>query len=403
MKSEKILISIILSMFLINIGFISCSKENTLEIVDNPLEEEVYYIVGKLDQGNIPVEDVVVSTSGIEVKTSQDGVYQLPVKKKGDYIISFMKDEYMPITSVVTIPGNMHTRSTVSLPLQMTKKNAPIIIDPSKDTVIIYPGADKLTSIIFPAGISDKPIEVSATEFINGAMKNVEHASLSTFELKVSGMQGILPVVIKNQAHPLIRVGQIVQYAEIDGQWNWLGNVSDFDWAKNILKTTIQSSYVKHSIGPVFEILSIDTSLESLGEITIDNLGNLSSKEVEIMTKQKMGWDITTNMDDYYSIYPGLVDDDCKYTTATLYRLIASINGSLSGINETDLTLGVAKVSGDTKMVVKNFARVEDITYQFILFFQGIWVTHEISIKKYSGVNVEFDYQYGPNHTGNQE
>ncbi|MBD9167180.1 MAG: hypothetical protein EGQ00_09145 [Parabacteroides johnsonii] len=403
MKSEKILISIILSMFFANIGLVSCSKENTLEIVKNPLEEEVYYIVGKLNQGYMPVEDVAVSASGVTVKTSQDGMYQLPVKKKGDYVVSFTKDGYIPLTSSVTIPGNMHTGSTVSLPLQMTKKNATITIDPSKDTVIIYPGTDKLTSIIFPAGITNKPIEVSATEFINGAMENAKRASFSTFELEISGMEGTLPVEIKNQAHPLIRVGNIVQYAEIDGQWTLLGDVSTFDWGQNVLKTTIQSSYVKHSIGPVFEIVSTDTSLESLGEVTIDNLGNLSSKEVEVMVKQKMGWDITTNMDDYYSIYPGLVDDDCKYTTATLYRVLASINGSLFGIDETDLSLGVAKVSGDTKMEVKCFARVEDITFRFILFFQGIWVTHHISIKKYSGVNVEFDYQYGPNHTGNQE
>ena len=121
------------------------------------------------------------------------------------------------------------------------------------------------------------------------------------------------------------------------------------------------------------------------------------------MSKQKMGWEITSDMDSYYSIFPGLTDSDCKYTTQSLYKVLASVNGSLAGVSETDVPLGIAKVSGDTKMTIKFFTRVDDVSLQYILMFQGIWDTKQIKYKRYSGMNIEIDYQYGSSHIGNQK
>lgn len=403
MKFEKIIL-VIISVLVAGMEFISCSRGYRPEIVNNPLEEEVYYIIGQIKEENSPVEGVVVSSSGTQVETSHEGWYQLPVNQKGKCTVSYMKEGYIPITTTVLIPEEMQTRSSVALPLQMAKKNPVVTIDPSRDTVIVYPGADKLTSIIFPAGISDQPIDVSATEFINGPMVDLEHAGLVTFDLEVSGPEKTLPVEIINQANPLLHVGQLVHCVEVDGQWKEMaGTIGTFNWLRNIHEATIQSSYAIHSIGPKLEVDTILTSFESAGEVVIDNLGSLFAKEVEIMSKQKMGWEITSDMDSYYSIFPGLTDSDCKYTTQSLYKVLASVNGSLAGVSETDVPLGIAKVSGDTKMTIKFFTRVDDVSLQYILMFQGIWDTKQIKYKRYSGMNIEIDYQYGSSHIGNQK
>ena len=55
MKFKKIIMAII-SVLVAGMGFISCSRGYRPEIVNNPLEEEVYYIIGQIKEENSPVE-----------------------------------------------------------------------------------------------------------------------------------------------------------------------------------------------------------------------------------------------------------------------------------------------------------------------------------------------------------
>ena len=65
---KKNLWSAVLAMGLaatLSVGFVGCSDDDepTPEIVENPLDKEVYHITGKVTDGSVALEGVEVSTS----------------------------------------------------------------------------------------------------------------------------------------------------------------------------------------------------------------------------------------------------------------------------------------------------------------------------------------------------
>jgi hypothetical protein len=95
MKSKQNWVTTLLMSGVVMMGvmvFSGCKKdEPTPEIVENPLDKEVYHIVGKVMDGTKGLEGVKVSSSGTDVTTSADGVFQLAVTKKGTFSVTFSK------------------------------------------------------------------------------------------------------------------------------------------------------------------------------------------------------------------------------------------------------------------------------------------------------------------------
>ena len=90
-----------------SIGSISCRKsEPTPEIVTNPLDAVAYYIVGHVHDGTNGLSGVKVSTSGIETTTDANGEFKLEVKTKGNHLIEFSKNGYIPVSADATIASS---------------------------------------------------------------------------------------------------------------------------------------------------------------------------------------------------------------------------------------------------------------------------------------------------------
>lgn len=84
-KERKLLTGFVLCMLVgLSMGGVSCRKDEPApEIVVNPLEQKVYYIVGKVTQGSVGLEGVAVNTTGGKTKTTADGFFQLEVVERG--------------------------------------------------------------------------------------------------------------------------------------------------------------------------------------------------------------------------------------------------------------------------------------------------------------------------------
>ena len=110
-----------------SMGMISCSKDDPKpDVVENPLDAEVYYIIGKVSQGTAALEGVKVSAGGSEATTAADGTFQLEVTKKGDYSVAFAKDGYISVSANATIASDAAKRSSVAVLQELTKANAPV-------------------------------------------------------------------------------------------------------------------------------------------------------------------------------------------------------------------------------------------------------------------------------------
>ena len=189
-----------------------------------------------------------------------------------------------------------------------------------------------------------------------------------------------------------------IVYVEKNGSWTKSGDAA-YDASANAYVTEL-TSFSNHSFGPSYTAASKGSSSEDLGEVTIDNLGNMSAKDGEIKAKQKMGWTIDGDLSALLKAqFPALTSADIESLVASINSAIASTKGASAGISESTVSMGTAKVSGDTKMTVKLSASVRQTTGTFNFMYQGKPVSFSVPVKTYSGVATQITYQYGSSHT----
>ena len=68
-------------------------------------------------------------------------------------------------------------------------------------------------------------------------------------------------------------------------------------------------------------------------------------------------------------------------------------------MSESAISMGSAKVSGDTKMVMKLSASVVLTTGTFNFLYQDKPASISVPVKTYNGVATQITYQYGASHT----
>lgn len=384
----------------LGVGLVSCNDdEPTPEIVENPLDAETYYITGKMLQVSAPLEGVTVTVSGSEVKSAADGTFLLEVKTTGDYVVSFVKEGYLPLSTEVEIPSDAKTRSSVTLTQEMTKANRPVSVKSDEDAVIIE-DSKKLTALHILAGSVEAVTDITITEYLPGAKKSTDQVSLSTVNCQPDGMIFTKPVVVKvqNLASNRIYFGDVKHFVEHNGGWKETGNLM-YDAAENVYKTEL-NNFSNHSFGPRYQVVNDGTSSENLGEVSTDNLGKMGAVEVAVTGKQKSGWTMDGDLNALLQAqFPALNEEDISGLSTTIHHAIASTRGSRAGISESSVSMGVAKVSGDMKMTVSFAARLSKSKVVFNLMYLGQPVSIGIPILTYTGVATEIIYQYGSSHT----
>lgn len=384
----------------ISIGSISCRKsEPTPEIVTNPLDAVAYYIVGHVHDGTNGLSGVKVSTSGVEATTDANGEFKLDVKTKGNHLIEFSKNGYIPVSADATIASSATKRSSVMMTQVMTKANDPVVVNPDRE-VVITGGTTSPASLTFPIGAVKEATGVTVTEFVGGAKKSPTHISLSMLNCQPDGLSFDVPVQvsIKNQTSNAIHFVDVLHFIEKNGVWKQTGTAS-YD-ANDNAYTTKLNSFSNHSFGPAHQVVSSGTSKENLDEIVVDNLNNMAVKEAEIKGAQKMGWEINGDLKALLKAkFPSLTDSDITALATTIQHAIASTKGSTPGVHQSTISFGKAKVSGDTKMTLTLLSDVHTENIAFELAAQNSSSNFEVPVKTYSGVSAKITYQYGPTRT----
>lgn len=399
-KSKLFVCLVMCVAVMLGVGFVACSKdEPTPEVIENPLDAEVYYITGKVSQASTPLEGVTVSTSGAESKSEADGTFQLEVAKKGDYTVSLAKEGFITVSVDAEIEPDASKRSSVSIAQELTKANAPVTIKPDAEAVVSG-GANSAASLNIPVGAVTKATDITVTEYRKGAKKGDVHASLSTINCQPDGLkfEKSVNIAIKNNMSSAIYLADVAHYVEKNGVWTKASNAS-YDTKKNMYETEL-TGFSNHSFGPNCVVAVKGSTNESLGEVSIDNLGKMTAKEGAVTGKQKFGWEIDGNLSDLLKAqFPSLNSTDIEGLVATLSGAISSSKGVPAGVSESTLSLGTAKVSGDTKMTVSFAAVIKSTTGTFNLVYQGKPATISIPIKTYNGISTKISYQYGSSHT----
>lgn len=382
-----------------SVGIISCSEDDPKPtIVENPLDAEVYYIVGKVSQGTAALEGVKVSTTGAEVTTAADGAFQLEVKKKGDYQVSFTKSGFVTVSADATIASDAAKRSSVALLQALTKANAPVSVKPDQEAAVSG-GEKSATTLNIPAGAVKAATDITVTEFVPGAKKASTQANLSTINCQPDGLTFEKPVkvIVKSQTSSAIYFADVIHSVEKSGVWTKVGNAS-YDKASNGYATEL-TGFSNHSFGPSYTVVAKGSSSEDLGEFVIDNLGNMSSKEGDVTGKQKMGWIIDGDLNALLKAqFPALSATDLENLAASINGAIASTKGVPAGVSESTVSMGKANVSGDMKMTVKFLASVKQTAGTFNFMYQDKPASFSVPVKTYNGVNTQITYQKGSSH-----
>ena len=382
-----------------SVGMTSCKDdEPTPTVVENPLDAEAYYITGKVSEGATALAGVKVSTSGAEATTGADGLYQLEVGKKGDYTVSFAKDGYVGVSATATIASDASKRSGVAVVQEMTKANQPVNVKPDQAATVTG-GEKSAASLEIPAGAVKVATDITVTEYVAGAKKESAHASLSTINCQPDGLKFEKPVkvAVKNQTSNTIYFSDVKHYVEKDGAWTVAGNAT-YDAANNMYGTEL-TSFSNHSFGPTYAASVKGNTTESLGEVVIDNMGNMGPKEGDITVKQKIGWEINGDLNALLKAqFPALSAADIDALVSTIKKAIASTKGSSAGVSESTLSMGKAQVSGDMKMTVKYSAPVKETVGTFNFMYQNKAASFGVPVKNYNGVKTEISYTYGNSH-----
>ncbi|MDD2436738.1 MAG: TonB-dependent receptor [Massilibacteroides sp.] len=392
---------------LITFGSVSCKKDDPEpEIVTNPLDETAYYVIGKVTEKNVALADVTVKTSGAETTSAQDGSFLLKVTQKGDLTVTFSKDDYITVTSDVTIPSNAASNSSVSVSQELTKKSIPETVSNTEETVITEPTEEKIT-FTFPAEAVSQPTDVSITKYTEGAKKissGEVRLSLASFNCEPDGIVFEKPVkvALKNPVSNNIFFSNTKHNVEKNGKWEYVDDAV-FNPAENVYSFEL-NSFSNHSISIVATQSESSTSTEALTTVVIDNLGVMTVKEQEISITQKYGWEIEGDLASILkTAIPELSDDDASNLVPMALTTIETLKGSKPGISETQLNCGTAKISGDMKYTVVFTSLIIKTNVAFSVTANNTQKEISVPVKTYSGVSSSATYERGnsyPDHSG---
>lgn len=376
------------------LSFNSCKKDEVEPvpvIVENPLEKEAYYIMGKVTDGTAPLADVTVAAGTVSAKTGADGTYQIELSKKGTYQMTVSKEGYITIKDEVTISNDADKGAIVPFSQGLTKKAEPVTVDPAKETQMT---AGEEIDVTVPAGAVTKETEITMTPFVPAADKTAKEAaekalstgtptpvvvttsmSLASLNCEPDGLTFEKPLEVKLKA---VEAAGGVYFTSakhfVNGKEK--GNAS-YDAASNSYVIMLDGFSV-HEV-KVATDLSVAGSSEEVYSEAIDNLGKTEPVSKTISFKVKEGWRI--------------VSKSAGVTGGIESKLMNAVTNTLSstqGVSETELSKDVA-VSGDVKMTV-SFTQAK-ATYTFQVETSG--GTESIVAEKYGAVSQSIEKEQG--------
>ena len=402
MKKNRMMV-VALAMFFsatLGVGLTGCSKDEPQpEIVENPLDKNLYHIVGVVTSDDDKVlEGVTVAIGDAKTTTDTNGAYQLSVDKIGNHLVAFAKEGYVSISKNVEIPSNATKNSAVAVNQELASANAAVSAHPDSDTEIIEVKR-AVSSLFVPAGAVKQKTDISITEYLEGA-SNTARASLSTISCTPDGLKFEKPIElkVKNNMSTAIRFADVKHFVEKNGVWVEEGD-APFDAEKNAYMIEM-NGFSNHSARANSSKKDAGTSKVELNSIEVDNRGNMNAVAQKVTFKQKSGWEIKGDLSSQISAaFSGLSASDIEGLSEALTRSIAQSQGSTVGVKEMEVSVADAKISGDTKMIVSLQEKQKTTTMSYVMNYQGRDITFNIDVVTYAGVDTQITYEYGEHFT----
>lgn len=381
----------------------SCRKDDNLnpEVVENPLDEVVYYITGKVMADDKPLGDVKVGTSEGEVVTGDDGSFQLPVKSKKDYALSFEKGGYVPVVSEVTIPQEAKKQSCISVLQELCARNPLVTVSPDTEITIVEVRKE-WAELYFPEGAVKTKVEIGVTDFTEGAKKEKEglaSGSITTIFCEPDGTIFEKPVNFrtKNAITSDLYFSDVKHCVEKGGSWI---EESHADFDGSLYYPTTIKGFSNHSFRIPCMVTKGASDSTPLKQVVVDNLGNMTSKEQTIEFTYHLGWKIDGSGSDLVKKqFASLSDRDVAVLSERINYLIASLMGGKPRVEELTVKRD-SKISGDAKMTVSASEKQQVLKYGISMVYKGAKVQMVIPVVKSEGLDITVVTELGASHGG---
>lgn len=384
------------------LSVMSCKDdEPTPEIVDNPLDKDVYFIAGRVVADNKALEGVKVSASDVEATTDAQGTFQLELKLKSDYAVTFEKSGYIKVASEISIPKNVKKQSVITVEQELSALNPAVTVTPDAPVTIVE-AKEKEMELYLPAGAVKTNTDITITAYKEGTKKSetgTVRASLSTINCEPDGIAFEKPVALrmKNPVTNKVYFAEVKHYVEKGGEWSLAGN-ADFDGQAYYVATV--NSFSNHSFSVACTSQPSTQKVNDLEPIVIDNLGDMAAKDQKINATVHVGWKIDgVTKDLLKNQLSGLSNADLTELATAVENVLSSMMGGTQGVNEMPLTRDV-KVSGDTKSTVAVSEKISDTAYRIPVVYNNETISLNIPVVKYEYVDLVITTELGESHGG---
>nr|WP_129733155.1 carboxypeptidase-like regulatory domain-containing protein [Parabacteroides goldsteinii] len=395
--------------------WVSCvSDEPETEIVENPLGDEVYFVLGRVTSQRAPLEGVSVYMDGTDQKTltGEDSNYQLYLTNKGNYELHFKKDGYVDVVTTVSIDEKTVKRSSITVSVDMTKMSEPVTVYPDEEIEIADPTGRAVLQIM--RSLAEKT-DVSLT-----MMKDVPVLFKSEMALKSEPYGNsyasvlISPSETELPRKSTLRVNKLtsdsIRFSSMDlykrnaeYKWEKQENPVTYNDSRNAYTSdiTVFSTYsmrIPYHVSEGTEVVSSHLN----GELTVDNCGNAAAmRDISLDLKQRCGWEMTTDLHQLItSSLPGISTNDEQGLTTVLTEQLTSLLGSDPGYYDIPVHLSKISISGNSVLHYKNFAKETTVTCTFDIIYLDQSKSLSVEIKKYTGMKEEYTNDSCYQHSG---
>lgn len=397
MEKKRVLFMCLMALtFTVGMTFTSCSEDKDEPTPEIVTDEEVYFIVGEVQQDGKSLDGVKVSIADKTATISVDGKFALEVSKKGNYVVTFEKSGYITITSNVNIDRESKAKTSVAVKQELTPKSAPVTIFPDKDNEL-RAADSRGVSLSIATGAVKEAVGITMEEYTPGS--NTMGASLLSLSMEPEGLVFSKPakVSLTNTMGSQIRFANMKHFAETNGVMKEVGTV-DYDSKANSYTASL-TGLSNHSFVIGTDMSISATNVELSDTKKIDNIGKMSAREESIETVQKYGWMINGNLTDIIRAkFPMLSGSVISDLADNITKAITTNMGSTPGVGELNVPIPF-KVGGDVKVTVDIYNQIQLYLFTFPLVLNNSTQELDVPVKKYLGTDIQTTYQQGSSFT----
>lgn len=411
MKKNDIL-KFSLLLLITALGMLSCGKDKSPQIVDDPIAKNIeYYVTGVVISGTTPLAGVTVTSGSQTATTDANGAYILTLKATGTYTVGFAKSGYLSLTDgVAVIPSSATNRASVSLDVVLSPLGVSATVDPSTTTTVTEKGATNTnapgsTGVTVPSGASASNFTITVTPYVEAQTSSVTpgttEQNLSLTNVVVTTSQPVTlaqpaTLFFNNPATDGSHFSGVDFYKKSETKasttWTRVGDVT-YDEATGKYKATIAAGNTlsgEYSMRVDATKTVGATATETVTEYTKSNADNLEALiDFSFNYNVKSGWDYTAASQTTLSLFnPGF---------ATLLKaIVAEQEGGAAGIRTGQRTW-TTDISGSYLYYFLSKAQYTNISYH-LSTSQGIAIN--LVVKKYIGGTITYSSTPADSHSG---